>query len=112
MRWVKTVLLLLAIFVVIIFSVQNQSEVMLRFAFPWEGYEWFIVPSVRLPLFLVILCSIFLGILIAGVGDLYQRFQIKKSLRKNQKKVDMLEREIQSLRSIGPGESSSFKREG
>jgi uncharacterized integral membrane protein len=109
MRWVKALLLLLAIFVVIIFSVQNQSEVVLRFVFPWESLVLFTVPSVPLPLFLVILCSIFLGILIGGVGDLYQRFQLKKTLRKNQKKVEALEREIQSLRP--PGQSSSVDRE-
>lgn len=112
MRWVKALLLLLAIFVVIIFSVQNQSEVVLRFVFPWESLELFVVPSVPVPLFLVILCSIFLGVLIGGFGDTYQRFQIKKTLRKNQKKVEMLEREIQSLRGPGAGQSSSLGREG
>ncbi len=112
MRWVKALILLLAIFVVIIFSVQNQSEVVLRFVFPWEGVELFTVPSVPLPLFLVILCSIFLGILVGGFGDTYQRFQIKKTLRKNEKKVEMLEREIQSLRGPGAGQSSSLNREG
>ncbi len=112
MRWIKALFLLLAIFVVIIFCVQNQSEVLLRFAFPWESHELFVVPSVPLPLFLVILCSIFLGILIGGFGDLYQRFQLKKTLRKNQKKVEMLEREIQSLRGPGQGQSPSFNKEG
>jgi len=109
MRWVKTLFWMLAFFVAIIFSIQNRSDVVLRFAFPWEGYEWFVVPRAPLPLFLVILCSIFLGILIGGVGDLYRRFQLKKTLRKNQKKVEALEREIQSLRA--PGQSSSVDRE-
>ncbi len=112
MRWVKTLLLLLAIFVVIIFSIQNQSEVVLRFAFPWENHELFVVPSVPLPLFLIILCAIFLGVVIGGFGDTYQRFQLKKTLRKNQKKVEMLEREIQSIRGPGAGQSSSLNREG
>jgi uncharacterized integral membrane protein len=112
MRWVKALFLLLAIFVVIIFCVQNQSEVVLRFAFPWESHALFVVPSVPLPLFLVILCSIFLGVLIGGCGDIYQRFQLKKTLRRNQKKVEMLEREIQSLRGPGQGQSPSLNREG
>jgi len=112
MRWVKTLFSLLAIFVVIIFSIQNQSEVVLRFAFPWERHELFVVPTVPLPLFLVILCSIFLGVLIGGFGDIYQRFRLKKNLRKNQKKMEMLEREIQSLRPLGQSQSSSLNKEG
>ncbi len=112
MRWVKSLFLLLAIFVVIIFSVQNQNEVVLHFAFPWQGYELFVVPNIPFPLFLVILCSIFLGILIGGFGDLYQRFRLKNSLRKNQRKVEMLEREIQSLRGPGQVQPSSLNKEG
>ena len=109
MSWVKTLLLMLAFFVAIIFSIQNRSEVVLRFSFPWESHQWFEVPRSPLPLFLVILCSIFLGVLIGGVGDIYQRFQLKRTLRKNQKKMEMLEREIQSLRGPGPSQPSSLK---
>ena len=111
MRWVKTLLWMLAFFVAIIFSIQNRSDVVLRFAFPWESHPWFEVPRVPLPVFLVILCSIFLGVLIGGVGDMIQRFQLKRSLRKNQKKMEMLEREIQSLRGPGSSQTSSFKEE-
>ena len=112
MRGVKTLLWMLAIFVVIVFSVQNQNEIQLRFAFPWESHPWFEVPRVLLPLFLVILCAIILGVLIGGVGDMIQRFQLKRSLRKNQKKMEMLEREIESLRGPGSSQTSSFKEEG
>jgi hypothetical protein len=45
------------------------------------------------------------------VGDMIQRFQLKRSLRKNQKKMEMLEREIQSLRGPGSSQTSSFKEE-
>ena len=111
MRWVKTVFWMLAFFVAIIFSIQNRSEVVLRFAFPWESHAWFEVPRVPLPLFLIILCAIFLGVLMGGVGDMIQRFQLKRSLRKNQKKMEMLEREIESLRGPGSGQTSSFTQE-
>jgi uncharacterized integral membrane protein len=112
MRWVKTLFWMLVFIVAIIFSIQNRSEVVLHFVFPWESYPWFVVPTVSLPVFLVILCSIFLGILIGGVDDIYHRFQLKKTLRKNQKKVETLEREIQSLRGLGPDQSSSLNKEG
>jgi uncharacterized integral membrane protein len=103
---------MLAFFVAILFSIQNRSEVTLRFVFPIENYQWFEIPKVSLPLFLVILCSIFLGVLIGGVGDLYRRFQLKKILRQNQKTIGRLEREIQSLRGPGLDQPSFLKKEG
>lgn len=112
MRWVKTLLWMLAFFVAILFSIQNRNEVTLRFVFPIENYQWFEIPKVSLPLFLVILCSIFLGVLIGGVGDLYRRFQLKKILRQNQKTIGRLEREIQSLQGPGLDQPSFLKKEG
>lgn len=103
---------MLAFFVAILFSIQNRSEVILRFVFPIENYQWFEIPKVPLPLFLVILCSIFFGVLIGGVGDIYRRFQLKKVLRQNQKTIERLEREIQSLRGPGLDQPSFLKKEG
>ena len=103
---------MLAFFVAILFSIQNRSEVTLRFVFPTENYQWFEIQKVPLPLFLVILCSIFLGVLIGGVGDLYRRFQLKKIIRQNQKTIERLEREIQSLRGPVLDQPSFLKKEG
>jgi len=111
-RWVKTLLWMLAFFVAILFSIQNRSEVTLRFVFPTENYQWFEIQKVPLPLFLVILCSIFLGVLIGGIGDLYRRFQLKKIIRQNQKTIERLEREIQSLRGPILDQPSFLKKEG
>jgi uncharacterized integral membrane protein len=112
-RWVKTLLLMLTFFLAILFSIQNQSQVTLHFAlFPMEHFQWFEIPPTPVPLFLVVLCSIFLGILIGGIGDLYQRFQIKKILRQSQKTIERLEKEIQSLRGPGLDQSSFLKKNG
>jgi uncharacterized integral membrane protein len=74
---------------------QNRDEVILRFGlYPLQNYSWE-VP--KIPLFLVILCSFFLGVLIGGLGDLYRHFQLKKTLRQNQRMIERLEKEIQSL---------------
>jgi len=110
-RWIKTLLWMLIFFVAILFSIQNRSEVTLRFIFPIENYQWFEIPKVSLPLFLVILCSIFLGVLIGGVGDLYRRFRLKKKLRQNLKTIERLEGEIQSLRGPGLDQPSFLKKE-
>jgi uncharacterized integral membrane protein len=110
-RWVKTLLLVLAFFIAIIFSIQNRSEVILRFVFPWENYQLFEIPEVPLPLFLVVLCSIFLGILIGGVGDIYRRFQLKKMLRQSKKTINKLEKEIQSLQGPSLDQPAYLKKE-
>ena len=93
---------------VILFSIQNKDEVILRFGLhPIRNIQWE-VP--KMPLFLVILCSVFLGVLIGSIGDLYRHFQLKKTLRQNQKMIERLEKEVQSLnvRQLG---KPSFLRE-
>lgn len=112
MRWVKTLLWMLVFLIVLLFCIQNQDPVTLRFVFlPMENVQWFEIPKTPLPLFLVILCSIFLGVLVGGVGDLYRHFQLKKTLRQNQKTIERLEREIQSLQGPGMDQPSFLKRE-
>jgi uncharacterized integral membrane protein len=111
MKWVKTLLWMMAFIFAILFSIQNKGEVTLRFGlYPLQNYQWFEVPEI--PLFLVILCSVFLGVLIGGIGDLYSRFQLKRTLRQNQKMVERLEREIQSLRGPEVEQPSFLKKEG
>jgi uncharacterized integral membrane protein len=77
---------------------QNRDEVILRFGlYPLQNYLWE-VP--KIPLFLVILSSVFVGVLIGGLSDLYRHFQLKKTLRQNQRMIERLEKEIQSLSGL------------
>ncbi len=108
MKWMKTLLWMMAFFFAIHFSTQNRDEVSIRYTI--QNYQWFELGKV--PLFLVILCSVFLGVLIGGVGDLYSRFQLKRTLRQNKKMVERLEREIESLRGPGLEQPSFLKKEG
>ncbi len=108
MKWMKTLLWMMAFFFAIHFSIQNRDEVSIRYTI--QNFQWFEV--VKVPLFLVILCSVFLGVLIGGVGDLYSRFQLKRTLRQNKKMVERLEREIESLRGPGLEQPSFLKKEG
>jgi uncharacterized integral membrane protein len=94
-------------FFVVHFSIQNRDEVTLRYSI--QNYQWFEVP--RVPLFLVVLCSVFLGILIGGIGDLYSRIQLKKTIRHNQKAIEGLEREIEYLRGPGLDQPSFLKKD-
>ena len=115
MRLVKTLLLMLVFLIFLLFCIQNRDPVTLRFVlFPKEiieNYQWFEIPKVPLPLFLVILCFFSLGVLIGGIGDLYRRVQLKRTLRQNQKTIERLEREIQSLRGPGLDQPSFLKKE-
>lgn len=111
MKWLKTLFWMIVFIFAILFSIQNKSEVTLRFGlYPLQNDQWFEIPKV--PLFLVILCSIMLGVLVSGIGDLYRRFQLRGALRQNQKKIERLEREIQSLRGLGVDQPSFLKKDG
>jgi uncharacterized integral membrane protein len=108
MRWVKTLLWMVVFFFAVHFSIQNKDEVSIRYSI--QNVQWFEVTKV--PLFLVILCSLFLGVLIEWIGNLYSRFQLKRTLHENQKMIERLEREIQSLRGPELEQPSFLKREG
>jgi uncharacterized integral membrane protein len=86
-----------AFFFAIHFSLQNREEVTLRYSI--QNMPWFQISQV--PLFLVILCSIFLGVLMGGVADLYRYFKLKRILGENQRTIKRLEQEIRSLQESG-----------
>jgi uncharacterized integral membrane protein len=108
MKWIKSFFWMAAFFFAIHFSIQNRDEVTIRYSI--QNHQWFEV--IKVPLFLVILCSVFLGVLIGGIGDLYGRLQLKRTLRQNQKIVKRLEQEIQSLRGPTSDQPSFLKKEG
>lgn len=96
-------------FFVIFFAIQNKDEVILRFGlYPVQNYQW---EAPKIPLFLVILCSLFFGGLIGGTSDLYRHLQLKRAIRQNQKMIDTLEKEIQSLRNLGSDKPSLLKED-
>ena len=84
-------------FCVILFSIQNGDDVTLRFGLsPILTHQWF---EHRAPLFLVLLCSLFAGVLIGGLSDAYGRYELKKTLRQNQKTIEALQQEMNALRT-------------
>jgi uncharacterized integral membrane protein len=106
-KWVKTLFWMALFFFVVHFSMQNRDDVTLRYSI--QNYQWFEVSKV--PLFLVILCSVLFGVLMGGIGDLYNRFHLKRTLRQNKKEIERLEREIQSLRGPRSEQPSFLKRD-
>jgi len=108
MKFLKVLLGMAAFFFAIHFSMQNRAEVTLQYSF--QDYQW--LGLTQVPLFLVILCSIFFGVMIGGLGDLYRRFQLKRELRQSQKTIEKLEKEIQALRGLSSAHPSILKEEG
>ena len=97
MRWLKTLLWMVAFLFVIFFSLQNKEEVTVRFGlFPILNQQW-ALPSI--PLFLALLGSLFLGVLVGGVADFFRGFQLRRNLAQRQRTIEMLERELRSLRN-------------
>lgn len=94
MKLLRTLFWMIIFFLVIHFSLQNRDGVTIRYSI--QNYQWFELNNV--PVFLIILCSIFLGVLIGGISEIYGRYQLKKSLRQNRITIERLEREINSLR--------------
>ena len=95
MKYLKAFFWMAAFLFAIHFSMQNRAEVTLRYSF--RDYQWFELTQV--PLFLVILCSIFFGVMIGGLGDLYKRFHLRRTLRQSQRTIERLEKEVQALRA-------------
>jgi uncharacterized integral membrane protein len=95
---------------VILFLMQNKDEVSLRLSlYPLWNHQWEVS---QIPVFLVILFSALLGFVIGSIGDLYRHFKLKKTIRQNQKMIQRLEKEIQSLSSSpGSGETSFLEDE-
>lgn len=99
MTWMKTILWMIIFVFAILFSIQNKDDVTIQFGlYPIRSEQWLAISGI--PLFLPILLSLFIGILIGGVGDIYTRFQLKRSLRQNQKTIERLEQEIHALRRL------------
>jgi uncharacterized integral membrane protein len=99
MKYLKTLLWMVAFFFAIHFSMQNREEITLRYVF-FTGPSFEIT---QVPLFLIILCSIFIGVFIGGAGGLYARLKMKRILRYNQKTIERLEKENRKLQNLDSG---------
>ncbi|OGP86797.1 MAG: hypothetical protein A2156_12900 [Deltaproteobacteria bacterium RBG_16_48_10] len=110
MKYLKTLFWMAAFFFAIQFSMQNREEVTLRYSFwyPFRDYPGIEIPQV--PLFLLTLCSVFSGVMIGGLGDLYARFRLKRTLRQSQRMIEKLEKEVQTLQGLGSNLPSFLKR--
>ncbi len=91
MRILKALLLGLLLFVIVTFSIKNAGNVSVRYFGLTGAFE--------IPLFLVVLLSVLLGMFIGTMVDLFMRYRMKKAIQKQQNIMDVLQREIRSVRN-------------
>ena len=100
-KLIKSIFLTLLFIVGITFSMENTEPLVLRYF----GYE---TPPIRL--YLLILLSVFFGVLLAGIGFMIDQRSLKKAVRKKDQEIESLEREARTIQERGravldPGEN-------
>ncbi len=86
----KTLFLTLLFIVGITFSVENTAPVVLKYYFGLE--------TLPIPVFLLVLISVFLGVLLAGVAFVADERSLKKAVREKEREIAFLEEELRSFR--------------
>src|SRR3972149_4212922 len=85
----KTVFVTLLFILGITFSMENAEPLRLRYYFGLE--------TPPIPLFLLVLFAVLLGVLLAGLGFLFDQWSLKRALREKDRAIASLEREIQAF---------------
>lgn len=82
------------------FAVKNNTPIKLYYYFNFQSPE--------IPLFLVVLASVFIGALFVWMLALFDRIRLKMSVSKKDKKIRELEKELVDLRNL-PAEEPAGK---
>lgn len=100
MRYIKVVLLFIIFFFFAIFVVQNHAGLGQNVSF---RLDLFVIPpweSIPLPFYVVLLITLLLGAFICVFFLATDRIKISFALHKAQKRINILEQEVASLRAI------------
>lgn len=90
LKVIKVVFFTLLFILGITFAMENTGWVVLRYYFGLE------TPPV--PIFLLVLFSVLLGVLFAGVGFLVDERSLKRAVREKEREIASLERELKPYR--------------
>jgi uncharacterized membrane protein YciS (DUF1049 family) len=101
MRLIKTFILLIVLIVIALFFLQNNTQFEQEVVFQLKFYIWdYIWNSGPVPLFFVVLLVFALGMLITMVMLGLDRFKLSYTIRRANKKIRKLEKELQGLREL------------
>ena len=91
-KLIKSTFLTLLFIGGITFSMENTQPLVLHYF----GYE---TPPIYL--YLLILLSVFLGVLLAGIGFMVDQRSLKKTVRLKEQEIVSLEREVKTMQEKG-----------
>lgn len=100
MRYIKIVLLVLIFFFFAIFIIQNNELLGQNISF---RLDLFVIPpleSIPLPLYFVVLITLLLGALVCVLFLAGDRIKMSFVLRRANKRINLLEHEVASLRAL------------
>lgn len=86
----KTIFITLLFILGITFSMENAEPLRLRYYFGLE--------TPPIPLFVLVLFAILLGVLLAGLGFLFDQWSLKRALKEKDRAIATLEGEIRDQR--------------
>jgi uncharacterized integral membrane protein len=85
MKVIKAIIIALLFFIAVTFCLQNTEEVTLRY--------YTFVESLTAPIFIVVLASVFLGIIIGIIGSGLTIFRLQLQMRRQTKEIEALRNE-------------------
>jgi putative membrane protein len=87
---IKPIFITLLFIVGITFSMKNAEPLTLKYYFGLETPE--------IPLFLLVLVSVLVGVLLAGLSFIVDQWSFRKSLREKERRIASLEKELKEYR--------------
>ena len=100
MKQVKWVVLLLCMVLLIVFLIQNIEKILAATTFEFNLFGLVHLSSKPIPLYGLILGSIFVGGIMTAIYLGIGNFRLRSSLRSLQKKNSSLQEELKSLRNL------------
>jgi uncharacterized integral membrane protein len=95
MKVIKAIIIALLFFLAVTFCLQNTDEVTLRY------YSF--VENLTAPIFIVVLASVFLGLVIGIIGSGLTNLRLRLQLRRQTKEMEALRKELDA----GKGEEDA-----
>jgi uncharacterized integral membrane protein len=100
MRLAQAIFIILLFFFTIAFCIQNMDNVTLHY--------YGLVDNLPAPLFVVVLASVFFGIIIGIIGGGLTTIRLRLQLRRKTKEADTLKKELTSLKGEDISEPEFF----
>jgi uncharacterized integral membrane protein len=86
MKVIKAIIIALLFFLAVTFCLQNTDEVTLRY--------YTFVENLTAPIFIVVLASVFLGLVIGIIGSGLTNLRLRLQLRRQTKEMEALQKEL------------------